>query len=548
MDEKNINEIEVNDVESIVNDMINERNKWLNKEQSKWFDPDYQFSHRITNVDTLYEIVSYVIDNTLREGNEIQKKKALITKKILNERYNSLKNKENRFLVSVLPYNIANALLKKDPALLLKYFPISVLFKDNYSKDPYGLFKKSSLIKVMKNGKEIAIATRTFNYAVLFNITYTCPIGCAGCYKGGLTRLRFLDGFLKTLKEETRDMSLEQRTDYLVEWLKMYGKDVDTIVISGGEPFLYPPQEIKKLLLKLSEVPNLKKIRICTSSVFQGMFFVFNDEMLKVLKEVTEIYEKKGKVLIFNTHATNETQLLSEESKYVIEKLSEVGVKGFYVQMPLQEGINFWKEDVDLSYKQMKEITDTMLYLRDVYPYKLIVDMHSPVDKNITVPIESVLKVVDKMESHVEVSDMNRWQAINVLTPFGNAYLNASISTKLYKEIRENDVLYFFVSENTITIYKEPLIEGVNDKYTFPPIEEADESTKSRLLQLKEKYEKFERTEDEELFSHILNESRRRPVNPTLEVGVDDLKEKAIEFSNKLKIRQAKTNKIKEKM
>ncbi|HQT45397.1 MAG TPA: hypothetical protein PLO51_05435, partial [Candidatus Micrarchaeota archaeon] len=181
-------------------------------------------------------------------------------------------------------------------------------------------------------------------------------------------------------------------------------------------------------------------------------------------------FKKSGKTLEMNTHVTNASQLLAPENRETARKLLLAGVSGFWLQAPLQEGVNFWRNDLERSVAELGRMAEAAKEVPGVHLYKLIVDMNSPNNKDITVPIEAVAKTISGMYEHQKYGDMNMWQAVDILTPLGNAYINApGFSSGWDKEVdRENGkVTYYWSVESegrtSVIPYDEPLVEGIND-------------------------------------------------------------------------------------
>ena len=399
------------------------------------------------------------------------------------------------YRLSILPINLALG-----GTLPGKFVPKADLLqsKDADAYDRYGIFRKYSSIMATDGENSAYIATRKFSYSVLFNITETCLAGCAGCYKGVVVRtegkelegrgLHEYSAIQHELSNSTERMLFQARQ--LVKWLDNHS-EVSEIVISGGEPLMYGAKAIGEMLGILNKAAHLKNIRICTSSVFNGQFWLIDDAMLQEIAKAAKQFEANGKVLLMNTHATNAAQLLAPENKEAARRLLIAGVKGFWLQAPLQEGVNFWRADIGRSQKEIASIGEASKTVPGAHLYKLIVDMNSPYNPEITVPLEQVSKVIAKMNEHDSIGDMNAFQAVNVLTPLGNAYLNpAAFDACWEKEVdrKGGKVTYCWGvkagGKTTIIPYDEPLLEGINDaeRAAVAPAEMREKLEKAKKL------------------------------------------------------------------
>lgn len=484
-------------------------------------------------------------------------------------------NRAHDFDLSVLPLNIAIGGELIDKFIPKKELVLGENDRVKHGLDPYGIFTDESAVKIGDGGRTEKIAVRKFHYAVLFNITKLCITGCVGCYKKAITRIKdsvLAEYNLQEYLEIKKKMAFDEKillfkTERLVEWMNRH-PEVKDIIISGGEPFMYTPKTIEKMLNALNEAKYLKNIRICTSSVFMGMFYLVNDELADTIKRTSLEFEKRGKRLMINAHATNAAQLEALECKETARKLLNAGVKGFWLQVPLQEGINFWRDDLEKSIAELAALAQASLGIPGVHLYKLIVDMNSPNNSAITVPIETVAKMMSVFHMHEQHGDMDLFQAVQVLTPFGNVYINNSLFDKCEKDIdveTKRVTYYFYIrggKEYKIIPYEEPLIEGHNDKKLSICTEKCnkDDSTfmvRQQIDQVRQLYREY-KTKDPnpKIFSKLLDAALPfRCKNEILEVeknkmdeyqtllrrnqtvGLTELVDKHDDFNKRYKIR-----------
>ena len=446
--------------------------------ENLWENPGFHMFFRITNIEQLKSLKIKIdlekVKNSLAMGREL----------------------------TILPLNVVLG----EPTIY-KFIPVlPELYsgKKRHSLDPYGLFRNQDQIRVINGGRSIYIGSRKFDYAVLANITEFCPVGCAECYKGTLTRLSMsaLANIDPKYVEIKKQLNLKEnraikQMKLLKRWLNKH-PEVDTVIISGGEPLMYSPDTIGKILDELSEAKYLKAVRICTSSVYQGLFYKINDELIEKLRKFKKNNNgrngKPKKHLYFNCHVTDEHQLLTPEARIATEKLQDAGIS-IYLQMPLQEGINFYRDNIIKSAEKLRRICEAA-YEIGVIPYKAIVNMHSPSYKELTVPIEKVSEAISFLDEHFDTSDMVRWQAYNVLHEEGNFYIYPKPNFVAYKNIDKNKkrVIYFIpkIKPNgkiIVHTYEEPLIEGINDRNSLPKI--TDNKVLSRIKDVKEAYKKL---------------------------------------------------------
>ena len=386
---------------------------------------------------------------------------------------------ESGRVMSLLPFNAV-----MDDTTIRKYVPSR---PDRYSGnwrhslDPYGIFSRQErIVARTKDGAEIYLATRKFSYAVLANITEACYIGCDGCYKGAMVRtaLWALSRVSEDYAQIKRQLTLEEnraerQAELLAEWLDS-NPDVDTVVISGGEPMLFSNGALKRILAKFGNAKHVKVVRVCTAAIFQGMWYRVDDGFADAL---AELRDSTGKQVYINAHLTDEHQLAAPEAKIAVDTLRRRGIT-VHLQMPLQQGINFDRNDLKWSVKKLAAIAKQAYYL-GVIPYKLIIDMHSPSHPDLTVPLETVMKAIAFLDLHERHSDQERWQAVNILHQQGNLYLPAYPHFAAAKEVnaKSQTVTYFIPKVNfsedkhiSIHTYREPLITGHNDDPASIPL------------------------------------------------------------------------------
>ncbi|MFA5796516.1 MAG: hypothetical protein WC916_00580 [Candidatus Woesearchaeota archaeon] len=382
---------------------------------------------------------------------------------------------EHGRVMSVLPYNMLMS-----ETTLKKYLPSrSEKFSGNWrhSVDPYGIFKKfTKVISIDSTGKETYLATRKFPYAVLANITESCPIGCDGCYKGSMVRtsLAALEEILPEFGEIKKQLRLEEeravdQARKLTAWLNQ-NLEVDTVVISGGEPALYSNNTLKRILDEYKNAKYVEVVRICTSSVFQGMWYRIDDELANLLHDFEGSSKKK---FYINAHVTAWDQLAAPEAKIAVDKLRNKGIS-IHLQMPVQEGINFRRDDMEWTVNKLESLSKKA-YELGVIPYKMILDMHSPSDPAVTIPLETFTKAIGYFDRHEENSDQERWQAYNILHEQGNNYLVSYPHFTAVKMIdTQNKVVTYFIPKVDykkgkrieVHTYTEPLIARHNDDPT----------------------------------------------------------------------------------
>jgi len=278
------------------------------------------------------------------------------------------------------------------------------------------------------------------------------------------------------------------QVNLLTQWLNGH-QEVNTVIFSGGEPFMYSPETIEKMLDEISKAEHVKEVRFCTGSVYLGLFSKMTDELIEKLVGFSRNNDGRSgrplKRLYLNCDVADENQLLAPEAIMVTKRLNDAGLS-LHLQMPLQEGINFFREDIQKTRVKLSDISRAA-YLIGATPYKAIVNMHSPSFEELTVPIERVSEAITVFEGHNSTSDMERWQAYSILHEQGNAYVYAKPHFVFEKEVDKDRkrVTYFIPVGDSIHTYEEPLIAGINDRDSSNI---ADQELSSRIMQVRAAY------------------------------------------------------------
>lgn len=396
-----------------------------------WANPSFHLHNRATTIEELISIFPYYdkkdIENIIEKG----------------------------YVLSIMPLNISI----NDKELLHKFFPKADFFTEHSAKktDPYGIFEKGSII--MKDG--IYIGSQKFPKSLLMNITNACPFGCVGCYKGEYTRVEdadFLTDFVKATSVQT-----EKLVEYLNE-----NKEIEAVIMSGGEPLLLPNKGMKKILDKLKEAEYLSEFRICTGIIFQGLPQRIDGGLLNYLKEFED---ETGIHVHFNAHLSHPSQF-TPEALIAVKKIKGYGFS-INTQVPLQRNVNvFIEEDKD---KSKQKTLDTLYELTrlqgasGIRPYKYILHMNCG-SLEYSVPLEFMLEVIGELKYRPDHPWPETWQpvSVSILCQEGNILLSPQLLFCMEKSINEKEGYVEYkipVPQNGFktAMYREPIIKGYND-------------------------------------------------------------------------------------
>ena len=352
---------------------------------------------------------------------------------------------ENKQIVgkaNVLPLNAL--LAQKHPGIKRKY-----IARAGGQRDPYGIFSKGERIEI----DGVYIGSQKFSRSFLMNITSQCHGKCFGCYKGEYT-----------LEEEpffTQLTYVNIQTEKLVEYLNG-NPEIASVIMSGGEPLLLDNKGLEDVLEKLKAAQHLLEFRICTGTIFQGSPFRIDQKLVDLLKE----YSESSNVRIhINAHLNHPAQFTPEA--IVAIKIVREGEIPINSQVPLQEGVNVFREDYDKTIKTLSELAE-LQSRHGIRPYKYILHMDSG-SLDYSVPLEFMLQVLGDLKYRTDHPLPETWQpvSVSILCQDGNILLSPQLLLCMKKEICEDYVKYQIpVPENKTfryVTYKEPLMKGFND-------------------------------------------------------------------------------------
>ena len=417
------------DIQLHLENVIDSDHSQIKNKSLNWGNTSFHLKYRIRELSDLLKLVP-----------EMQLKKNEIDRII-----------RGGYILSILPLNL---LL---PTEVLRQFLPPIDFAQPHPLkdiDPYGITSS----KLVKN--DIWFASQKFDHTVLMNIHGHCPIGCSDCYKSFYVRERGHENDLGAGNPfEEQPSNLEKQTKILVNWLNSNPQVYD-VIISGGEPLIRPNSHLKVMLRVFEKAKFLKVLRICTGTIFLGLPFRIDDELLNILEEFSD---KTGVRITFQAHLSNHFQITPE----AIIAVHKIRKKGFsiYSQTPIKEGVNFFSHDIEKTKNFWIELSK-LQFMVGVDPYKFIIDMH-PRTLSYYVPIELIIKVwSDVYESH-NFPELERPKTISILCKEGNIQLSGHSLFSIHKEvdIKSKIVTYYIPTlfREKPFVYQEPLSEFNKD-------------------------------------------------------------------------------------
>ncbi len=236
-----------------------------------------------------------------------------------------LKNSDFPFL---LPYRLAVKIEKNN--ILDPIFRQFVPLLDEDKKDLK--YKKDPLLE--KNFRSGNFLKKYKNIALLLT-SYSCAMNCRFCFRRFSEKTKKSSDFAKELELIKKDKELEE------------------IILSGGDPLFLNNKILKDLLFKLDKIPHLKRLRLHTRHILAYPERI-DDEFIKIFKN-----SKKQIVFVFHINHSNE---IDTEVKEALSKLKNNNFLLFN-QSVLLKGVND-------SSKELKNLFETLISL-NVIPYYL---------------------------------------------------------------------------------------------------------------------------------------------------------------------------------
>ncbi len=182
-----------------------------------------------------------------------------------------------------------------------------------------------------------------------------------------------------------------ERFDTAVDYIKKH-KEIDNVLVSGGDPLILPTETVEKFLSKLSKIKHLSFIRFGSR-----VPVTFPDRILmdKKLLKIFKKYSKKNKRLYIVTHFNHPNEI-TEKSTNAVDKLIKANVI-LNDQTALLKGVNDKPEILVELMKKLVSIGVNPYYLFQCRPVKRVVH-------HFQVPFYRGCKIVDdarkKLDGH----------------------------------------------------------------------------------------------------------------------------------------------------
>ncbi len=199
--------------------------------------------------------------------------------------------------------------------------------------------------------------THRYPDKALFLTLDTCPVYCRFCTRS------YAVGLDTETVEKVQLKANEERWALAFKYMRER-KELEDVVISGGDMYRLKPDQIREIGHALLDIPHIRRFRFATKGLaIQPMKILTDTDWVDAVTEVTDRGRKMHKEVVIHTHfnTANEVTGISQDA---MNLLFERGIT-VRNQSVFQRGVN---DDPD----QMTELVRRLGYI-NVHPYYVYV-------------------------------------------------------------------------------------------------------------------------------------------------------------------------------
>ena len=240
--------------------------------------------------------------------------------------------------------------------------------------------------------------THRYPDKVLFLALDTCPVYCRFCTRS------YAVGLDTDTVEKVQLKANQERWDTALQYLRER-KEVEDVVVSGGDMYRLKASQVKELGNALLDIPHIRRIRFATKGLaIQPMKIITDTDWTDAVTEVVERGRKLHKEVVIHTHfnTPNEITGISQDAMNILFE------RGITVrnQTVLQNGVN---DTTELMTSLIKKLSYINIHPYYVYVHDLVrgtEDLRTTVDtaielekhvRGITAGFNIPLFIVDTM-------------------------------------------------------------------------------------------------------------------------------------------------------
>jgi len=195
-------------------------------------------------------------------------------------------------------------------------------------EEPSNGVKFSFFTEETKDSNPLKGLTRAYPDRVLVSPVGQCAINCAWCFRArqkGMLTVEEIERILNYIKNDMR---------------------IEDVIITGGEPFLFPMERLREFLARLRTISHVRIIRFHTRLPIVAPEF-FDDKIINMIGE----FNKPGYPIYLVVHIVHPLEI-DEEVTQLIYKFALQGITTFN-QAPVLKGINDDQETFNRWLKSM---------------------------------------------------------------------------------------------------------------------------------------------------------------------------------------------------
>jgi len=273
---------------------------------------------------------------------------------------------KNRTVWGTTPY-FASLMKRDDPNCPIRkqVIPSKLEQKNTFGMDDYLVWKEN---RATDEVRPDSIA-RQYRDRVAFTVTQNCGIYCRHCFRKELV----LDG----------DLQFDFNLDEGLNWLSEH-PEVRDVLVTGGDPFLLPDDQLDYLIRKLRELPHVEMIRFGTRTPI-----VLPQRIDAGLKKILGGFHKTP--IWINTQCNHPNEITEDTARAVFDLLGcGINVGN---QAVLLKGIN---DDVET----FRTLHQKLLSVR-IKPYYLFYCEAAPGIDHFRTPVEKGAELIrDALRGH----------------------------------------------------------------------------------------------------------------------------------------------------
>ena len=317
-------------------EFVKRKNKVLNATEENWNDYHWQLTHKISDINTLSEIIPL---------NETEKMR--------------IKKVEKKYRWAVSPYylSLADPHDNYDPIRLLSIPTHKELEDPCLDLDPMG----------EEYTNPAGCITRRYPDRLIINVTNECAMYCRHCQRR------------RNIGEEdvhrSREMILES-----IEYIRE-NEEIRDVLITGGDALCLSDEDLEWMIKQLKEISHIDYIRLGTRSLVT-MPQRITDQLCSMLRKYHPIY--------INTHFNHPIEI-TKASKAACEKLADSGIV-LGNQAVLLNGIN--------NNKYIMRVLNHELLKCRVRPYYIFHAKHVQGTAHFNTSIEDGIEIMEYLRGY----------------------------------------------------------------------------------------------------------------------------------------------------